>query len=324
MLFFVQNFKSHLLFDFFVRNSGKHSLFNYEINFIGSEILGTNIPLKKNLFIFKEEPEIFYTEDTYLIIGSYNFIKKINLNDIENIFSIFHISDIILDQLTNQNIYFYHLNEKGEFEGVVGNYNKNIKTKDVVKEDLGIRLLKYKAKLLNKNFKSSKSEKHIRLASYYKEPLYKQNSYLDYIPKVDLIESIKSNYNVTNIRAKEISEILMNLIDNIIPLAYYGKLKEMNLDPDDGFLNNKFPSLARDLTEISRLNFKSKLIYLFKTRFFDNRDLSRKNFPDTVIKFLKKLSTYFFYSNRFKRTKEVLYFIEAYKRGTLYEVFSDL
>ncbi|WP_457621962.1 hypothetical protein [Persephonella sp.] len=282
------------------------------------------IPEKKNLFIFGMYPEIFYTDDTYLILGNKISFFKVNLDSIENIFSIYYIPDWLTDLFLDRDINIFYLDEKGNFDSSILRYEYLREHKNILKDDLSLRLLKYKATYIDKIFNTSEGTDFLKYSQSYVRSLSILNKHLDYLPKAYLMDVLKLKYRLTNIRAKEISETLMNLIDNIIPLSFCSKLKSFNLDPDSGFLNSDFPSLARDLTEIPRLKFKAKMIHLFETYFFEGRDLSRKNFPDTTVKFLKKLSTYFFYGNRFKRTKEVYYFLEAYKRGKLDEVFSDL
>jgi len=292
--------------------------------FEGVRLLRSYIPEKKNLFIFGGYPEVFHTDDTYLIVGNKFTFFRIDMSFIENIFSIYYIPEWLMDIFINKEINIFYLDERGNFDSSIIRYERKPPSKEILKDDLSFRLLKYKANLIDKIFDTTEGKNLLDYSQSYIRSLSTLNKHLDFLPKVYLMDTLKLRYKLTNVRAKEISETLMNLIDNIIPLAFYSKFKSFGIDPDNGFLNSDFPSLTRDLTEIPRLKFKSKLIYLFKTYFFEAKDLSRKNFPDTTFKFLKKLSTYFFYGNRFKRTKEVYYFMEAYKRGNLDEIFSDL
>ncbi|WP_457642555.1 hypothetical protein [Persephonella sp.] len=282
------------------------------------------IPAKKNLFIFGSYPDMFSAEDTFLIIGKNDLIHKIDLDEIENIFSIYTIPIWIKHILKIRNINIFFIDDQGELKGIFLN-RKHLRNKTYyLKDEIAYKLLRYKAEMIDKLYQTREGTNFLKYSLRYKHSFSQINKNLDFIPKAFIMDSLKLNYKLTNVRSKEISNIITNLVDNIIPLAFYNRFVSSGIDPDDGFLNSNFPSLVRDLTEIQRLKFKRKLYHLIKDHFFDIKDLSRRHFPKTTVKLLKILSTYFFYGNRFKRMKEIHYFMEAYKRGTINEIFSNL
>jgi len=281
------------------------------------------IPEKKNLFIFGSYPDVFEVEDTYLIVGSDKLIHQIQICDIENVFSIYTFPVWLKHLLKTHQINIFYIDQTGNIKNFV--LSKKSNRIDYPKdENLAFKLLSKKASTIDRLFKTDEATNLFHFSLKHNLPLPRINQDIDYIPKAHLMDVIKLNYKLTNVRAREITQTVMNLIDNIVPLSFYSKFMNYGLNPDTGFLNQRFPSLARDLTEIQRISFKKKIIHLFKSHFFETRDLSRKHFPLTTIKILKQISSYFFYGNRFKRMKDIYYYMEAYKRGKLHEVFGCL
>jgi hypothetical protein len=280
------------------------------------------IPQKKNLFIFSSYPEVFDVEDTYMIVGSKQNLLKISFLDVENVFTVYTLPVWIKHRLSVMNLNIFHLNSSGNvvdiklFRVSSGKYRPD--------EYLALKLLQYKAKMIDSIFCTSEAEELLNFSLKNRTPLSVINRYLDFIPKAVLMNTLKLDYRLTSKRAVNISTAVISLIDNIVPLSFYSQFIDYSLSPDSGFLNKNFPSLSRDLTEIPRLRFKKKIIHLFQTHFFEKRDLSEKYFPQTTVKILKQLSTYFFYGNRFKRMKSMYYYMEAYKRNRLHEVFDRL
>ncbi len=281
------------------------------------------IPEKKNLFIFGSYPDVFEIEDTYLIVGSNRLIHQIQISEVENVFSIYTFPVWLKHLLKINQINIFYIDQTGEIK----NYTLSRKFGEVRNpEDLNLafKLLSKKASTIDRLFKTDEATNLFHFSLKHGSPLQIINQDIDYIPKAHLMDAIKLNYKITNVRAREITQTIMNLIDNVVPLSFYSKFINYGLNPDNGFLNNRFPSLTRDLTEIQRISFKKKIIHLFNSHFFESKDLSRKHFPLTTIKVLKQLSSYFFYGNRFKRMKDIYYYMEAYKRGKLHEIFGCL
>ena len=281
------------------------------------------IPEKKNLFIFGSYPNVFEIEDTYLIVGSDRLIHQIQISDVENVFSIYTFPIWLKHLLKINQINIFYIDQTGNIKNFVLSKRPDriVHHRD---ENLAFKLLSKKASTIDRLFKTDEATNLFHFSLKHGSPLQIINQDIDYIPKAHLMDAIKLNYKITNVRAREITQTIMNLIDNIVPLSFYSKFMNYGLSPDSGFLNNRFPSLTRDLTEIQRISFKKKIIHLFHSHFFESKDLSRKHFPLTTIKILKQLSSYFFYGNRFKRMKDIYYYMEAYKRGKLHEVFGCL
>ncbi len=280
--------------------------------------------IKKNLFIFRECPEIFSVEDTYLIIGNEENLKMLNLNEFDNVFTIYHTPIWIKHILTTNNINIIQLDESGNVEKAFLHRGLKRTQDNLVGTETCLQLLRFKAKTIDRLFSIREATSLLRYSIGKGFKPHQLNENLNFIIKALLMDVLKLNYKLTNKRAKEIVHILFNLTENIVSYAFYNKFLEQGVNPENGFLNVKSPSLIRDLTEVERIKFFRKLYHLFKSRFFERRDLSRKYFPDTTVKFLKLLSTYFFYGNRFKRLKEIMYILEIYKRGKIDEVFDCL
>ncbi len=280
--------------------------------------------IKKNLFIFRECPEIFSVEDTYLIIGNEENLKMLNLDEFDNVFTIYHTPIWIKHILTTNNINIIQLDEKGNVERAFLHRRLKRTQDNLVGTETCLQLLRLKSKTIDRLFLIREATSLLRYSIGKGFKPHQLNENLNFIIKALLMDVLKLNYKLTNKRAKEIVHILFNLTENIVSYAFYNKFLEQEVNPENGFLNIKSPSLIRDLTEIERIKFFRKLYHLFKSRFFEKRDLSRKYFPDTTVKFLKLLSTYFFYGNRFKRLKEIMYILESYKRGKIDEVFDCL
>jgi len=278
--------------------------------------------IKKNLFIFKEYPEIFSVDDSYLIIGSQENFNKLDLNDFDNVFTIFY-TPIWLKRLLNDNqVNIVQLNEEGKILKTHLHHRVYPTDDRFLGMENRFLLLKLKAKTIDNLFKTKEAESLLNYAFQRKVNPYLVNESLNFFVKAAIMDILKLNYKLTNKRAKEITNTLFNLTTYIVSYSFYNKFLEEEINPENGFLNIESPSLIRDLTEIQRLRFLKKLHYLFKSRFFEGKDLNRKHFPDTTVKFLKILSTYFFYSNRFKRSRELFYLMECYKRGKIHEIFS--
>ncbi|SNZ09121.1 hypothetical protein SAMN06265182_1483 [Persephonella hydrogeniphila] len=280
------------------------------------------IPERKNLFIFASYPKILEIESSYLIVGNEENLFKVSFSDIENVFTIYTFPVWLKHRLMVENLNIFHLDSYGNIKEI--KLSKTSQKNILLDENLTLRLLMYKAKTINNLFSTSEAEELLGFSLRKGIPLHQINKYLDFIPEAILMDILRLNYRLTEKRARDISKTVMSLTDNIVPLSFYSKLFEYSLLPDSGFLNEDFPSLSRDLTEIPRLRFKKKIIHLFQTYFFDRKDLSEEYFPKTTIKILKQLSTYFFYGNRFKRMKNIYYYMEAYKRNRLHEVFDCL
>jgi len=299
-----------------------------DLKFIKIESLNGGIHLKpylmkKNLFIFKENPEIFKIEDKFIIIGKEQNLKSLNIQDFDNIFTLFYTPIWIKSILSQEKINIIQLNDFGKVEKAIlhTKFNRTFDIKEKI--DIGYNLLQKKANTIDSIFKTSEAENLVEYSLKNKIDIYTINKNLNFIPKAIIMDTLKLKYKLTNKRAKEIVNTLFNLTENIVVYSLFNKFVQLNINPENSFLNTESPALIRDITEIQRIKFLKKLHYLFHSRFFDGRDLNRKHFPNTVVKFLKLLSTYFFYANRFKRLKEIFYQIESYKRGN-YEIFSSL
>jgi len=280
--------------------------------------------LKKNLFIFTSIPETFSIDDSYLILGNKENLNKFDLKEFDNVFTIFYIPLWIKTVFRDNRINLIYLNEHGEVEKTHLCKSFEPATDKFLKMKTAFEILKRKVNVIDSLFKTKEAKSLLNYSLKNKVDIYTINENLNFIPKAVIMDTLKLNYNITNKRAKEITNTFFNLTENIVSYSFYNKFIEQNINPEDGFLSFKSPSLIRDLTEIQRLKFLKKLHHLLKVRFFDGKDLNRKHFPLTTMKFLKILSTYFFYANRFKRTKEIFELIEAYKRGKIYEIFSSL
>jgi len=280
--------------------------------------------LKKNLFIFDLYPEIFEIEDSLLIIGSEKNLKKLNLNDFDTIFTLFYLPIWIKHILALNQINLIYLDDFGRTQKVYLHKRLKRTHNKLLEMDKSLNLLESKARTIDNIFKTSEAQAFLDYSLNNKIDIYTINENLNFIPKAIIMDAIKLNYKLTNKRASQVTNTLFNLTENIVSYSFYNKFIELGLNPENGFLNQKSPSLIRDLTEIQRLKFLKKLHYLFESRFFEKIDLNRKHFPKTVIKFVKILSTYFFYANRFKRVRELLYLAECFKRGKQNEIFSSL
>jgi hypothetical protein len=279
--------------------------------------------LKKNLFIFNTSPEIFFVEDSYLIIGNENNLKRLNINDFDNIFTIYYVPIWIMHLLNTRNVNIVILNQEGQVEKAIL-YKKFKPLINNPPTEYGFDLLTEKAQVIDRIFKTNEANSLLNFSLRKGIDIHTINKNLNFIPKAVIMDTLKLNYKITNKRAKEITNIIFNLTENIVVYSFYNKFIELGLNPENGFLNKENPSLIRDLTEIQRLKFLKKVHYLFQSRFFEKFDLNRKHFPDTTIKFIKILSNYFFYANRFKRIREIIYTAETFKRGNFNEVYCSL
>jgi len=147
---------------------------------------------------------------------------------------------------------------------------------------------------------------------------------LNFLLKSVFSEVLISNYCLKSHNANEITELFFNLVENIVAFSFYEKSLEYNINPSNGVLNEGKVSLIKDLTEILRLKFLKKVYYLLKSNFFDKDDFNQENLSLTIVKFIKLLSTYFFYGNRFKRLKEMSYILKLYQRGKINEISNYL
>ncbi|WP_457638985.1 hypothetical protein [Persephonella sp.] len=279
------------------------------------------IPKKKNLFVFKYCPEEFFVEDSYIILRSDNFLKKIDLSEIKNIFSIFTFPVWITHHLKIRGINIFYINTDGELERV---YTDKKRQPKICTYSLyeAYCILRHKSILIDSLFKESGALSFFEMAGKHKINPEKINSQLNLMIKISFIDKVVLNYQIPSKQADGVVSILLNLTDNIVPLAFLHEFEDINTDM--GILNKKFPSTVRDITELSVVRFKRKLLHLFEAGFFEKEDFDKEYIPDTVFRFLKILSNYFFYANRFKRRKEILYIKNSLKRGMLHEVFNCL
>ncbi len=277
---------------------------------------------KKNLFIFREYPEIFSVDDTYLIIGNKQNFNALKLSEFDNIFTIFYTPIWIKHSLSLKDINVIQIDEDGTvLEADLHKRFKSSINTHFYKES-AYCLLKTKAKTIDKLFKTYEATNLIEYSLSKKLNLSEINENLNFFVKAIIMDTLKLNYNLTNKRAREITNTLFNLTENILSYSLYNKFIQEGINPENGFLNTKSPSLIKDFTEIPKIKFLKKVNHLLKTRFFHGRDLNRKHFPDTTVKFLKILSSYFFYEDRFKQLREIHSLMEAYIRGGMYEIFN--
>ena len=273
--------------------------------------------IRKNLFIFKEYPQNLTIQDSYILIYKKEDLTKININDIQNVFTIFYLPVWIVSMLKNQNTNIIYLNELGKVNKI--HLYKNPDYPHNPDYSLGIDILTRKAFMIENLFDLSEATSLLNYSISKNQTLKEINKNLNFLLKSVFLEEL-SNYHVQLSTANKIIELFFNLTENIVAFSFYEKLLEKNINPSNGILNSGKVSLIKDLTEISRLKFLKKLHYLLKSKFFDKSDFLPHNLLLTVVKFIKLLSTYFFYGNRFKRLKEMSYILQLYKRGKLDEI----
>ena len=276
--------------------------------------------LKKKIFIFNQYPEILEIEDSYLIIGSKEIFRTLDINQFDTVFTIYTLPIWIKHTLKQNHINIIHLNEEGKVEKAYLHKKFTPESLILHSDEKAIQLLEQKAHTIDRLFKTygAKSLLNYLLKKGIIPPVI--NNHLNYILKSLLMDAFQLNCKLSNTKAVRISNLFFNLTDSVIPFSFYDASLKAGLNPEAGFLNTASPSLVRDLTEIPKLNFLKKLHHLIHTGFFENRDFSRKNLPYTTVKLLKILSNYFFYSNRFKRIKEILFKIEKFRRETFREI----
>ncbi len=274
--------------------------------------------IRKNMFIFKEYPLNLTIEDSYIFVHKKEDIIKININDIQNVFTIFYLPVWIVSTLKNQNTNIIYLDKTGKISKI--HLYKKISFPQNPDYSLGFEILTKKALTLKNLFSISEAIDLLNYSISKNQTLREINKYLNYLLKSIFLEELLSKYDISSHQAEKNVKLFFNLTENIVAFSFYEKFLEKGINPSNGILNNGEVSLIKDLTEISRLKFLKKFHYLLRSGFFDRNDFLSDGLSLTIIKFIKLLSTYFFYGNRFKRLKEMSYILQLYKRGKLDEI----
>lgn len=278
---------------------------------------------KKNLFIFMAFPEVFTVEDTYLILGSEKNLKQIDLDHIQNVFSIYTFPIWIKHLLTVKGINIFSIDNSGCIKKVC--LGKRYKFLNNYYDFLSAcTILERKAQLISELYNCVEANELIRYSVQCNQNLSEINLYLEYLQKVFFVNHMVMEMGINSEKAEKIISVLFNLIDNIVSCSYYEDFAQNGINPETGILNDGFASLIKDITELPRVKFKRKLFHLLTSNFFEKEDFADICFHHTTFRFLKLVSNYFFYSNRFKRNKEILYLLTALKRGKIDEILGSL
>jgi len=277
---------------------------------------------KKNLFIIKDYPDVFLIEDSHIILGTEYNIRNLNLDEIENVFTIFYLPIWIKSLLSKNSVNVVYLDRQGKPQDVI--LHKTVSSPMQKDTFLGLSILQAKANFMTNLFKIAGAVNLINLSLKNDKNLQKTNQHLNFLIKAVFIDTLCKKVRLQINQSREITDMFFNFTENIVAFSFYNRFINQNINTESGTLNEGKLSLIKDLTEIMRLRFLKKLHHLLEDKFFEKDDFNEKVYPITVTKFIKMLSTYFFYGNRFKRLKEISYIIQLYKRGRADEIFGSL